>query len=574
MLPTRVHAIVLVSKLHKPTLRALAFAKATRPNVLEGVYVADRHRRDRPAARGVGRAQHRRPAQGAALAVPRGGQADRRLRHGDPAGQPARRGRGLHPGVRRRPLVGAAAAQPDRAAAQGPAAVHARASWSPRCPTSCAPPQIAREREEREAGRVRPGDLRRGNGRPRAAATTGRSSDDPAAVTRRPAAAQARGRSRVGERFEAEVGPVAHGGHCVVRLPRRRRRRVVFVRHAIPGERVVVEITEGTEGDRFWRGDAVEVLEASPGPGRGAVPVRRARACCGGCDFQHVGARPRSARSRPTVVREQLSRLAGLDVRRRRSRRCPATRTACAGGPGSATSRCPTAGAGMRKHRSHDVVPVDDCLIEAPRRRSSRRRVRRARLRGRRRTASGRCTPARREVLVETVLELLAPQPGETVLDLYAGVGLFAPVPRRRGRARRPGRARSRATATACGTPRRNLARRRARTAGDVGRPGAGDGVRRAVRPGRARPAARGREAARSWSRSSTGAPRAVAYVACDPAALARDVAIFAEHGYRLRALRAFDLFPMTHHVECVALLGRCTLSAGRSHHDVDVSRG
>ena len=38
--PTRVHAIVLVSKLHKPTLRALAFAKATRPNVLEGVYVA------------------------------------------------------------------------------------------------------------------------------------------------------------------------------------------------------------------------------------------------------------------------------------------------------------------------------------------------------------------------------------------------------------------------------------------------------------------------------------------------------------------------------------------------------
>ncbi|MCR6031235.1 amino acid permease [Nocardioides sp. zg-579] len=41
VLPTRVHAIVLVSKLHKPTLRALAFAKATRPNVLEGVYVDD-----------------------------------------------------------------------------------------------------------------------------------------------------------------------------------------------------------------------------------------------------------------------------------------------------------------------------------------------------------------------------------------------------------------------------------------------------------------------------------------------------------------------------------------------------
>jgi len=53
--------------------------------------------------------------------------------------------------------------------------------------------------------------------------------------------------------------------------------------------------------------------------------------------------------------------------------------------------------------------------------------------------------------------------------------------------------------------------------------------------------------------------PRAVAYVACDPAALARDVALFAEGGYGLSAIRAFDLFPMTHHVECVALLEKLT---------------
>ena len=49
--------------------------------------------------------------------------------------------------------------------------------------------------------------------------------------------------------------------------------------------------------------------------------------------------------------------------------------------------------------------------------------------------------------------------------------------------------------------------------------------------------------------------PRAIAYVACDPAALARDVGTFRANGYELDALRAFDLFPMTHHVECVALL-------------------
>ena len=50
--------------------------------------------------------------------------------------------------------------------------------------------------------------------------------------------------------------------------------------------------------------------------------------------------------------------------------------------------------------------------------------------------------------------------------------------------------------------------------------------------------------------------PRAVAYVACDPAALARDVRTFRDAAVGGSSdLRAFDLFPQTHHVECVALL-------------------
>jgi tRNA/tmRNA/rRNA uracil-C5-methylase (TrmA/RlmC/RlmD family) len=52
-------------------------------------------------------------------------------------------------------------------------------------------------------------------------------------------------------------------------------------------------------------------------------------------------------------------------------------------------------------------------------------------------------------------------------------------------------------------------------------------------------------------------APAQVVYVACDPVALARDLGIFAEHGYSLASLRAFDLFPNTHHVEAVATLIR-----------------
>ena len=49
--------------------------------------------------------------------------------------------------------------------------------------------------------------------------------------------------------------------------------------------------------------------------------------------------------------------------------------------------------------------------------------------------------------------------------------------------------------------------------------------------------------------------PRAVAYVACDPAAFARDVATFRSLGWRLDRLRCFDAFPMTHHLECIGLL-------------------
>ena len=47
--------------------------------------------------------------------------------------------------------------------------------------------------------------------------------------------------------------------------------------------------------------------------------------------------------------------------------------------------------------------------------------------------------------------------------------------------------------------------------------------------------------------------PTVIVYVACDPAALGRDTAALAAAGYRLDTLRAFDAFPQTHHIECVA---------------------
>ena len=361
-------------------------------------------------------------------------------------------------------------------------------------------------------------------------------------MTRNPRARAARGRTRVGERFEVEVGPVAHGGHCVARVTDEG--RVVFVRHALPGERVVVEITEGTEGDRFWRGDAVEVLTGSAdrvvAPCRFAGPGR-----CGGCDFQHVSLdRQRSLKA--DVVREQLSRLAGLDVDvvvepvpgdedglhwRTRQRYVP----------------LPGGGRGMRKHRSHDVVEIDECLIEGPPPSYA--------VRGREFAVAEdgfwQVHPGAPEVLVDTVLDQLSPRPGESALDLYAGVGLFA-----------------RFLLDAVGAGGRVVAveaDRRAATNAVANCPDAEvrtGPVERVLATAYDEPfdlvvldPPRTGAKRKVVTQVAARRPRAVAYVACDPAALARDVAIFAEYGYRLDALRAFDLFPMTSHVECVAHL-------------------
>jgi tRNA/tmRNA/rRNA uracil-C5-methylase (TrmA/RlmC/RlmD family) len=163
--------------------------------------------------------------------------------------------------------------------------------------------------------------------------------------------------------------------------------------------------------------------------------------------------------------------------------------------------------------------------------------------------------PGAADALLEAVLTALDPMPGESAADLYSGVGLFtAFLAERVGLTGRVVAVESDATAVEDAA--RNLA--------DLPQvETVTDRVERALRHGRAgercdlvvldppRVGAR-----RDVVEAVVGlGPRAVAYVACDPGALARDVAIFAEHGYRLASLRAFDIFPMTHHVECVALL-------------------
>ena len=394
-----------------------------------------------------------------------------------------------------------------------------------------------------------------------------------------------RGRSLVGERYDVRAERIAHGGHVVARHDG----VVVFVRHALPGERVLAEVTEGQEGDRFLRADAVEVLEASPdrvtppcpfaGPGR-----------CGGCDFQHVAV-PAQRALKAAVVAEQLQRLARLSV--------DVTVEPVSGDADGLDWRTRVQWAvrtdgtpGLRKHRSHEIVEADDCRIAHPALpevtgnewpdattveaivSSTGQQLRlvttrdgstfadgplvlheQAAGRSWQVTGSGfwQVHPGAADALADAVLVALDPQPGERALDLYAGVGLFsAGLAERVGPTGHVVAVESDPTAVedAVGcladlpqvevvTERVDRFLREPEGAVDlVVLDPPREGAKRAVVSGIA----------------ALGA-RAVAYVACDPAALARDVAIFAEHGYGLRSLRAFDIFPMTHHVECVALL-------------------
>ena len=375
----------------------------------------------------------------------------------------------------------------------------------------------------------------------------------------------------VGEKFEVELGPVAHGGHVVAR----HEGRVIFVRHGIPGEFVIVEVTGVSKN--FARGDVIEVLV--PSEHRVEPPCRFAKEC-GGCDFQHIDV-AQQRNMKKAVIIEQFARLAKRDVEvevidlgqhtgwRTRMRYA-------VDGEGHV---------GLRGAKSHDVVRLDKCVIahenvQPPRGNFSHtseiemaissegevRGFRDGRLDDDLSNGSSSITemvhgtrfnidpkgfwqvhPRAASMFVNTVLEFAQIKPGDHVLDLYGGAGLFAAFALEEvgpgGRVELVD-----STATSVRDAARNFPVLKAHV-GEVLR------VLRSLkradvilldppRTGAGRPV---------LEQIAKLKPRRVVYVACDPASLARDVATFAELGYELAELRAFDAFPMTHHVEQIA---------------------
>jgi tRNA/tmRNA/rRNA uracil-C5-methylase (TrmA/RlmC/RlmD family) len=421
-------------------------------------------------------------------------------------------------------------------------------------------------------------------------------------------------------------GNVAGGGGCVAHAPDG---RVVFVRYALPGERVVARVTSTTTS--FIRADAIDVLEPSPdrvtppcpyaGPGR-----------CGGCDFQHIalGAQRRLKASR---IVEQLQRLAGVT----RAVRVEAVAGDHDGLGWRTRVRLAVDGAGrlgFRRQRSHELEHVDHCPIACPEvmetgtfdvnwsgaaelevivapdsgealvavetsRKVNARVAASAAASG---SGSGSGSPSKLELpsvaarlvvdghnqqrsgavhttvsdvpfrvspgvfwqvhvgaaetLARAVRAGLRPRPGDAVVDLYAGAGLFSVL-----------------------------------LADDVGKRGSVLAVERERRAcvdaeynGRARPQLRVKKASITPNlvARGVGAPdlilldparegagkgvmaaldglaptlRRVVYVSCDPSSFSRDIRVLLDARWTLTSLRAFDIFPMTEHVELVGVL-------------------
>jgi tRNA/tmRNA/rRNA uracil-C5-methylase (TrmA/RlmC/RlmD family) len=355
--------------------------------------------------------------------------------------------------------------------------------------------------------------------------------------------------------------------------------KVVFVRHALPGEVVEVSITEDTHA-RYARGDAVRILEPAPGRVEPPCPVAGPGGC-GGCDLQHADL-PTQRELKRQIVAEQLWRLGRY------------------GWEGEVESVPPASGLGwrtrmryqvnsggrlgLRAHRSHTLVelPEQGCLIAHPDQpvlagtyepgtdvvvagrgesaavlvdgqlvEGAATIVEHAAGRTWRVSADGfwQVHEAAADTLVSAVMAGLEARSGESAWDLYCGVGLFA------------------GPLVDAGVSVRGVELSR----GAVRE--ASDNV-----PQARFEAGRVEQVVRRWPnfvdlvvcdppRTGVGKvvaeqvvrrrPRRIAYVACDPAALGRDVGTFAALGYHVRSLRAFDIFPMTQHVECVAILDR-----------------
>jgi tRNA/tmRNA/rRNA uracil-C5-methylase (TrmA/RlmC/RlmD family) len=397
-----------------------------------------------------------------------------------------------------------------------------------------------------------------------------------------------------GREVELDATNIAHGGISVARLDG----RVVFVSDAIPGERVVARVTDDAK-PTFWRADTVRVLEPSihrrPHPWAEASLDRDPAQRPGGAEFGHI-ALQHQRELKAQVLREALARFGGVERE---------TTVEALPGPGDGTGwrtrvRLHVSGNGVvgpYAARSHTVVPVADLPLAVDELREIAPLAERftagtqhidllaPAVGGARMIVGTQTRSVVREIVggrefrvddagfwqvhrhaAETLSSAVAGaidesrfDPKAANLDLYGGVGvLAAAVGDRFGHGIRITSVESDPRAT------EHAAENLADWIGASALTARVENWVRSLEPG---PRLAAATVVLDPPRSGAGrsvvdalaavGPAQVVYVACDPVAFSRDVGLFAGHGYRLESLRAFDLFPMTHHVEAVGLLVR-----------------
>ncbi|WP_371328386.1 class I SAM-dependent RNA methyltransferase [Mycobacterium sp. SP-6446] len=399
--------------------------------------------------------------------------------------------------------------------------------------------------------------------------------------------------STEGQRRELtlDTGAPANGGSCVAH----HEGRVVFVRYALPGERVRVRVT--ADRGSYWHAEVVEVIEPSADRIESLCPIAGVDGA-GCCDLAF--ARPEAARAlKAHVVANQLQRLGGYSwsgAAQPLSERGPTgwrTRVRLEVGadcrPGFhryhsdelvTDLRCAQLPAGMLDGLSEPDWPpgaqlhvaVDDdgerhvvCTLRQGKRtatnvvQGSYEALQRVGARSWRVPVTAFWQAHRDAAAVYSglVADWAQPAAGMTVWDLYGGAGVFAAaLADAVGESGRvltvdTSRAGTRAARAALGdlpqvdvvtdSVRRALASQRTDSRADVAvldppRSGAGREVIDLL--------------------AAAGVPRVV-HIGCEAASFARDIGLYLGHGYRVEKITVFDAFPLTHHSECVALLTR-----------------
>jgi tRNA/tmRNA/rRNA uracil-C5-methylase (TrmA/RlmC/RlmD family) len=397
------------------------------------------------------------------------------------------------------------------------------------------------------------------------------------------------GASPLSDRLTLTVGAPANGGSCVAR----HEGRVVFVRYALPGERVRVRVT--ADRGSYWHAETVEVIEPSDDRTASLCPIAGVDGA-GCCDLAFV--EPEAARAlKAEVVANQLARLGGYQWQ-------GIAHPLSATGPTGWRTRVrldvgADGRAGFHRYRSDELVADLDCgqlsagmtdglaSVDWPPGAQlhvvvdddGERHVVRTARRGRRTStevvegnyqgvqrAGRHCWrvpvtafwQAHRDAArtySELVTDWAQPSAGITVWDLYGGVGVFAAaLGDAVGESGKvvtvdSSRAASRAAQAALtDLPQVYVITDSVRRALAAQRGGADVAVLGPPRSGAERDVI---------DLLAAAEVRRVVHIGCEAASFARDIDLYRSHGYVVDKIQVFDSFPLTHHVECFALLTR-----------------